>query len=185
MLNFIEAEAGKRRVELETTELLPFEEKILTSGCCGAAPPAVILSVEGRRIIRYDITGLTRFADYPFRHADQVLGVLYEIPLLLLDAEDRLLRADKFALNEESLFVNAKSLTPALFYGATPDEGAGFRAAYYSLLALPRTWDHITGLPDAVRRVEKRISIENPDMKNLLRIVETVRREWNIIHPYK
>jgi hypothetical protein len=183
MLNFVDAEAGKRCEELDSAELLPFEEEILSLGRCGAVPPAVILSVSGKRIVRYDITGLLRFTDCPFDHLDKVLGVLYEIPLLLLDAEDRLLRAEKFALCAEAVFVDAKSLRPGLLYGASCEGRAGFHAAYAALLALSGTWDHITGLPEAVRRVEERIRLENPDMKGLLRIVETVRREWNLIHP--
>jgi hypothetical protein len=183
MLNFVDAEAGKRCAEFESEGLLAFEEEILTSGRCGAVPPAVILSVGGRRIVRYDITGFLRFADCSFDHLDRVLGVLYEIPLLLLDAEDRLLRAEKFALSADAVLVDAKSLRPGLLYGSNREGRAGFHAAYVALLALSETWDHITGLPEAVRRVRERIRLENPDMKNLLRIVETVRREWNIIHP--
>jgi hypothetical protein len=181
MLNFIDAEAGKRRAETDAEEILPFEERILTAGRCVIALPAVFLTLGGRRLARYDVTGFLRFAEYPFRCLDQVLGVLYELPLLLLDAEDRLLRADKFALSAETLFVDAKSLRPGLIYGATG--GAGFFAGYASLLALSRTWDHITGLPEAARSAQERIRLENPDMKNLLRIIETLRREWNLIHP--
>jgi hypothetical protein len=183
MLNFVGAEAGKRRVEADAALLLPFEEKILASGRCGAVLPAVILTVGAGRFIRYDTTGFLRFSEYPFRHLDQVLGILYDVPRVILDAEDRLLGADKFVLSGDALFVDAKSLMPGLLYGADPTESAGFCAGYAALLALSRTWDHITGLPDAVRRVEERVRLENPDMKNLLRIVETVRREWNLIHP--
>jgi hypothetical protein len=163
--------------------VLPFEERILAAGRCGAVLPAVLLTVDGRRLIRYDTTGHLRFAEYPFRRLDEVLGVLYETPLLLLEAEDWLLRADKFALSGETLFVDAKSRRPGLIYGARPDGRAGFAEGYASLLAFAGGLSHITGLPAAVRRIEERVRLENPDIKNLLRIVETVRREWNYIHP--
>jgi hypothetical protein len=181
MLNFIDAEAGRLRVETDAAGILPFEERILAMGRCDVALPAMFLTMGERRLARYDVTGFSRFTEYPFRGLDQVLGVLYELPLLLLDADDRLLRADRFVLDAETLFVDAKSLRPGLIYGAV--EGEGFFAGYASLLALSRTWDHITGLPEAIRRAEERIRLENPDMKNLLRIMETVRREWNLIHP--
>jgi hypothetical protein len=183
MLNLIEAEAGKQRIETEAADVLPFEERILASGHCAAALPAVFLTVEGRRLIRYDITGFLRFADCPFRHLDEVLGVLYEVPLLLLDAEDCLLRADGFSLSGETLFVDAKSRRPGLLYGARSEDPAGFWAGFAELLALARGMNHITGLPDAARYTEERVYLENPDLKNLLRIVETVRREWHYIHP--
>jgi hypothetical protein len=182
-LNFVDAEGGKRRAELDAASLFPFEEKILASGRCGAVLPAVILTVGAVRLVRYDTTGFLRFCEYPFRHLDQVLGVLYDVPRVILEAEDRLLSANKFALGGDTLFVNAKNLMPGLLYGAGETEGAGFCAGYAALLALSRTWDHITGLPEAVRGVEERIRLENPDIRNLLRIVETVRREWNLIHP--
>jgi hypothetical protein len=183
MLQMISAEGGKRRAETGADEVLPFEERILAAGLCRAALPAVILTVGGKRLIRYDVTGYLPFADYPFRSLDSVLGVLYEIPLLLLDAEDCMLRADKFAPGAETLFVEAASLRPGLLYGAAPASPEGFLRGYEALLALCRTWDHITGLPDAARRIEERIGLENPDLGRLLRIVETVRREWNYIHP--
>ncbi|MDR2770417.1 MAG: hypothetical protein LBB57_00085 [Clostridiales Family XIII bacterium] len=183
MLHLIEAEAGKRRAETEATDLLPFEERILAAGHCGAVLPAAMLTVDGRRLIQYDVTGFLRFADYPFRHLDEVLGVLQETLLLLLEAEDCLLRADRFALGGETLFVEAKDRRPGLLYGASPADRAGFAAGFASLLALSGTWEHITGLSAAVRRIEERIRLENPDIGRLLRIVETVRREWNRIHP--
>jgi hypothetical protein len=183
MLNRIEAEDGKRRLEVEAAGIWPFEEKILAAGRCDAVLPAVILTTDGRRLIRYDTTGFLRFADYPFRHLDEVLGVLYELPLLLLDAEDCLLRADGFFLSGDALFVDAKNRRPGLLYGAPSEDSAGFKAGYAALLALSFGMDRLTGLPDAVRRIEERIRLENPDLKNLLRIVETVRREWHYIHP--
>ncbi|MDR2354789.1 MAG: DUF6382 domain-containing protein [Clostridiales Family XIII bacterium] len=183
MLQLIEAEGGKRRVETEAAELPLFEERILTAGHCGAVLPAVVLTVNGRRLIQYDTAGFLRFADYPFRHLDEVLGVLQETLLLLLEAEDFLLCADKFALCGETLFVDAKSRRPGLLYGASRAERAGFAAGFASLLALSQKWEHITGLPAAVRRIEERVHLENPDIGSLLRIVETVRREWNYIHP--
>ncbi|MDR1573944.1 MAG: hypothetical protein LBS24_06500 [Clostridiales Family XIII bacterium] len=183
MLNPIEAEGGKRRLEAEAAGILPFEERILAAGYCDAVLPAVLLTADGRRFIRYDITGYLRFAEYPFRHLDEALGVLYEVPLLLLDAEDCLLRADGFSLSGETLFVNAKNRRPGLLYGAQTDGPVGFWAGYASLLSLSRSFDHITGLPDAVRRIQERVCLENPDLRNLLRIVETVRREWHYIHP--
>jgi hypothetical protein len=179
----IEAEDGKRRAELDAAGVLPFEERILAAGRCGAVLPAVVLTVDGRRLIRYDTTGYLRFAEYPFRRLDEVLGVLYETPLLLLDAEDLLLRADRFVLCGETLFVDAKSRRPGLLYGAREDARAGFAAGYAALLAAARGPEHITGLPAAVRSIEERVRLENPDLKKLLRIVETVRREWNYIHP--
>jgi hypothetical protein len=183
MLHITEAEGGKRRAELETAEVLPFEERILAAGRCVAVLPAVVLRIDGRRLIHYDTTGYLRFADCPFRKPDEALGVLHEIPLLILDAEDLLLSADKFVLCGEALFVDAKSRRPGLLYGAREGECAGFAAGYASLLALARGWDHITGLPAAVRSIEERVCLENPDIKQLLRIVETVRREWSYIFP--
>jgi hypothetical protein len=182
MLNFIDAEAGKRRVELDAAGILPFEERILATGRCGVALPAVFLTLGERRIARHDVTGYSLFSEYPFRGLDRALGVLYELPLLALEAEDRLLSADKFVFSAETLFVDAKTLRPGLIYGGA-DTGEGFFAGYASLLALTRTWEHITGLPEAARRAEERIRLENPDMNGLLRIIETVRREWNIIYP--
>jgi hypothetical protein len=179
----IEAEAGKRRAELDAAEILPFEERILAAGRCGAVLPAVVLTVDGRRLIRYDTTGYLQFTAYPFRHPDEVLGVLYETPLLLLEAEDWLLRADSFALSGETLFIDTKSRRPGLLYGVRADARAGFAAGYATLLALARGWEHITGLPAAARGIEERVRLENPDIKNLLRIIETVRREWHYVHP--
>jgi hypothetical protein len=183
MLHLIEAEAGKRRVEAEATDLPLFEERILTAGHCGAALPALALTVNGQRLIRYDITGFARFADYPFRHLDEVLGVLQETLFLLLEAEDFLLCADKFVLSGEALFVEAKSRRPGLLYGGRRADRAGFAAGFASLLALSREWAHITGMPAAARRIEEGMRLENPDIGRLLRIVEAVRREWHCIHP--
>ncbi|MDR2295576.1 MAG: DUF6382 domain-containing protein [Clostridiales Family XIII bacterium] len=183
MLHLIDAEGGKRRVEADASELLPFEERILASGRCGAVLPVVVLTVNGKRLLRYDTTGFLRFADHPFRHLDEVLGVLHAVLPLLLEAEDFLLCADKFALSGEALFVDAKHRRPGLIYGVPQAERAGFAAGFASLLALSREWAHITGLPAAVRRIEESVRLENPDIGKLLRIVETVRREWNHIHP--
>jgi hypothetical protein len=183
MLHMIDAEAGKRRAEAEAADLLPFEERILASGHCGAVLPAVLLTVNGRRLIRYDTAGFLRFTEYPFRHLDEVLGVLHESLLLLLEAEDFLLCADKFALCGDALYVDARSRRPGLIYGAPQEDRAGFAAGFVSLLAPAREWEHITGLPAAARSIEEGMRAGNPDIGRLLRIVETVRREWNYIHP--
>jgi hypothetical protein len=177
----MEADAGKRRVEIEAGDAVrPFEKKILRQGRCGALLPCVLLAIEEKCLIRYDTTGYLSFAEYPFRALDQVLHVFYRIPALLIEAEDYLLRPAKCLFADEAVFVHAATGEPKLLYGSPQ---AAFRQGYESLLSAAAQWDYITGLPSAIRQIQERISAENPDLRALLRIVEGIRREWSYIQP--
>jgi hypothetical protein len=184
MLRSVETDAGKRIFEIgPETGLCAFEENILKLGSCGALLPCMVITTEKGRLSQYDATGHLPFPAYPFRHIDQVLKVLHMIPVLLIDAEDCLLAADKFDMEAETLFVGAGTGEPRLIYGGAERGRTPFREQYAKLLSAAAGMEHITGLATAAGQILERIRLENPDLRGLTRIVETLRREWNYIQP--
>lgn len=182
MVEYIETDAGRRLALIESGDwVLQFEEKIITSGRCAALLPCVLYNSMGKRRLQFDTTGYVSLKDYGICELDQALNLLYMVPLMILEAEDWLLRAEKFSLTEEGVYMNTSTGEVRLIYGF---RGRGdFRGQYTELLEAAASWDYIAGLRAAANQIMEKIKLGNPDMKMLLRIVEGVRREWNLIQP--
>jgi hypothetical protein len=181
MLNYTEGGAGKRRLEIEPgDDVKGFEEKILSSGKCGALLPCVALRQGGARVLSYDTTGCVPFA-MRAPGLDGTLDVLYQAALAALEAEDYMLSAEKISLTEETIYIDSRSGEVRLVYGLPP--AGAFRGRFEALLERVGAWEHVTGMRAAAAQILQRMSKENPDIRGMLRIVETVRKEWNIIQP--
>jgi hypothetical protein len=183
MLCYAEKISGKFCLEVEAgPEIKAFEERIVASGACGALLPCIVFNDGGRRLMQYDATGCVPLSEYEPESLDAMLGIMHMIPLLLLEADDMLLSAEKFMIHEDFVYIDVKTGGPRLAYGlAAP--AAPFRRQYDALVCALGKRAHITGLPAAARQVSERIRLENPDLRRLARIVEGVRREWSYIQP--
>jgi hypothetical protein len=182
MLQYTESDAGKRRLEIELgDDVKGFEEKILSSGNCGALLPCVVLRQGGARVLSYDTTGCVPFASHAPAGLDGTLDVLYQTALAALEAEDYMLTAEKVSLTEETIYVDSKTGEVRLVYGLPP--AGPFRGRFEALLGRVGSWGHVTGMGAAAAQISQRIANENPDIRGMLRIIETVRKEWNIIQP--
>ncbi|MDR0424145.1 MAG: hypothetical protein LBH39_01575 [Clostridiales Family XIII bacterium] len=191
MVEYIEQGAGGRLAVMEAgRHILPFEEKIITSGKCPALLPCVVFDNMGRRALHYGAAGYTPLGEFCVGSLDQALGLLYMIPQTVGEAEDWLLSAEKLSLAADGVYIGATSPGPGagaiirevrLIYGFPGRKP--FRTQYAELLETMASWGHIPGLGAASRQIGERIQIENPGMRALLRIVEAARREWNLIQP--
>ncbi|MDR1572301.1 MAG: DUF6382 domain-containing protein [Clostridiales Family XIII bacterium] len=183
MLCYAERTGGRFCVEIEAgPEIKAFEERIVASGACGALLPCTALNDGGRRLMQYDATGCVPLSEYEPESLDGMLNILHMIPLSLLEADDMLLSAEKFAISEDFVYVDVKTGGPRLIYGQ-PVPAGPFRRQYDDLVRALGRREHITGLPTAARQVSERVRLENPDLRRLARIVEGIRREWAYIQP--
>ena len=176
-------DTGRYAAIKTNSALYDFEISILTSGVLLVTLPCYHVVSNGVGVLQYDTSGYIPLRDCPFEHLDQALGLLYSIVIKAEQAEDYLLQPAGFLIDSDSIFVDFKTETIRLIYGADPTVNPCFEDNLKALICHFKTLRHIIGLSEALDKILERICCENPDLHALALIIDAVRREWHIIYP--
>ncbi len=89
-------------------EILPFEEKVLSSGLCDFVLPANFIKEKDKKWIVYDCSGYTSLSEIKFSGFDEVLEVLEKSLNNLRKVSEFLIDPCKVRMNGQTVFHNLK-----------------------------------------------------------------------------
>jgi hypothetical protein len=171
-------------VDTGTNPLKHYERVILGNRACRAVLPATIIREGGVERIVYITDSHLPICDHAFRELREIFGVLNAYILSLMEAENALLALARIPTEAERLYLHETGGTVALIYGTveqSPEKSLPHRVG--SLAEELKGLHSIVGAGSAMEQLSRKIGTSNPGAEELLKMVESIEREWNCIHP--
>lgn len=161
--------------------ILEYEKEMLLLNICPAFLDVSFREDEEGEKYVYKTEGYIRFAKYEFAELDMYLSFMHELIISLDECEDYLMCAGKVMLDEESIYIHHKTGKVRLMYGG--DGSAELIPVMRDFFNLQLGRKNILGSSVALKQILDKMDEQNPDLYDLLKILEEVRREWNNIQP--
>ncbi len=95
-------------IEVKETKVMPFEEKVLTSGLCDFVLPMKFKKSKGMSKITYDCSGYSTISQIKLQGIKDILEILEKTLITYNKSNEFLINSEKIALTVDTVFYHLK-----------------------------------------------------------------------------